>query len=453
MKKILNHGAILLLAVAIASSGLSCRLFQTNVLEEATKKTTLEYWGVWHNNDELKPAIDQFRKLHGNVVIKYKKFRLDEYKQKLLEAWAEDKGPDIYQIPAGWITEFQNRITPAPKIVKLFTLEQKAALGKVETIATVKNENLPGPTDIKNQFVDIVYKDVVRNNKIYGLPLSVDSLVLYYNRTILDNARIATPPSTWTDLVAAVKAIAKLQPGNIVVQSAVALGTTNNIPRAVDIISTIMQQNGAIMNKNNRAAFAETNKNNSPALDAINFYKSFAEPLSEVYNWNDKMPDALEAFIAGKTAMFYGYSYQLPIIKGRAPKLDLGIAPMTQVGQDKPINMTNYWVETVSHKSKNVDAAWGFVSFLTGQEQAKIWAEKTGRPAAQRSILAGQKQNPSLAIFADQALTASRWYYGKDEAQMEQYFIEMIEQVANKQAPGQAQEAINLGVRRINENW
>lgn len=454
MKKLfINHGLIGLLLIAISTSGLSCKLFQPSVPPELSKKVTLEYWGVWHDSDHLKGAIDEYTKLHKNVTIKYKKFRLEEYRQKLLEGWAEDKGPDMYQIPAGWITEFENRITPMPKKVKLLNVETKTSFGKTELINVIKVETLPTVNELKNQFVEVVNKDIIRNDAVYGLPLSVDTLALFYNRDILDNAQVATPPTTWEDMAVAVKAITQKQATSTIVQSAIALGTVNNIPRAVDIVATIMQQNGATMIKNNRAAFSETKNNASPAIDAINFYQTFANPLTEVYSWNEQLPDALEAFISGKTAMFYGYSYQISIIKGRAPKLNFGVAPMTQINTNNPINTANYWVETVSHKSKNIDNSWGFINFLTSQEQAKKWAEKTGRPAALRLILAGQKQDPLLTTFAVQALTASRWYTGKNEILMEQYFNEMVNQVIKIQNTVKQQEAINIGVKKINETW
>lgn len=448
---ILKHSTIAILIVALSTSGLSCKLFQSNVPAELSKPITLEYWGVWHDTDDLKPFIDEYKNQHANVNIKYKKFRLGEYRQKLLEAWAEDRGPDIYQIPAGWLGEFESRITPMPKNVKLVTSEVKTTFGKAEVVRSVKTVNTPTSNDIKNQYVDLVYKDVVKNDKIYGLPLSLDTLALFYNRTILDNAKVATAPTTWDELNAAVKAITELQGENNIVQSAIALGTTNNIPRSVDIISTIMQQNGAVMVKDKQVTFSQVFQGSSPTLNAINFYRSFAEPLTEIYTWNESMPDALEAFIAGKTAMFFGYSYQIPIIKGRSPKLNFGVAPMTQISGQKSINTANYWVETVSHKTKSIDNSWGFLNFITSQEQAKKFTEKTQQPAALRLILAGQKQSPMLSIFADQALTATRWYTGKNEPQMEQYFVEMFNQVLKTPTPEKQQEVLNVGARRISE--
>lgn len=451
MKKLLlQHSLVILLIVAFATSGLSCKLFQPGVPAELNKTVTLEYWGVWHDSDTLRPFIEEFKKQHTNVDIKYKKFRLNEYRQKLLEAWAEDRGPDIYQIPVGWLGEFQDRITPMPKTVKLVTSEFKTTFGKTEVIRSVKTVTTPTTNDIKNQYVNLVYKDVIKNDKIYGLPLSFDTLALFYNRTILDNAKIPTPPSTWDELASAVKSITEKQNNNLV-QSAIALGTTNNVPRVVDIVSTIMQQNGATMTKDNQITFAQTIQGNSPALNAISFYRSFAEPLTELYTWNESMPDALEAFISGKTAMFFGYSYQIPIIKGRAPKLNFGVAPMTQISNQKPVNTANYWVETVSHKTKSADNAWGFINFITNQDQAKKFVEKTQQPSALRTILAGQKQSPALSVFADQALTATRWYYGKNEPQMEQYFVDTINQIIKTAKPEEQQKILNTGARRISE--
>ena len=39
-------------------------------------------------------------------------------------------------------------------------------------------------------------------------------------------------------------------------------------------------------------------KDEFPALGAVNFYTDFANPEKEVYSWNDKMPDSLQAAMA-----------------------------------------------------------------------------------------------------------------------------------------------------------
>jgi len=445
-----------LIGLLLITSGFSCKLLPKKAAPEyLTEKINLEYWGVWDETADLKPIIDDFTALHPNITITYRKFRYPEYKQKLLEAWAEDRGPDLYSLPVEWLKEYQNRITPQPEKVELAFNEVKKTLGKTEINTIVRQVPILKNFEIKNKFVDTVYNDVIIDGKIYGLPLSLDTLVLFYNRSLLDAAGIATPPTNWTTVREAVKKTTILDESNNIIQAGIALGTASNIPRAVDIVSLLMMQTGTTMISGNQISFHQVfgqgESSTAPGIDALNFYTHFANPVKEVYSWNKNMPDALEAFIAGKLAMMYGYSYQATVIKGRAPKLDLGIAPMTQIeNTEKPINYANYWVTTVSHKAKNVDAAWGFINFALAEPELKKYLLATNRPAALRSLIAAQKTEPELGVFADQALTATHWYNGRDALKMEEIFQELIDNFSNFTDPKELTSYLANIAARIN---
>jgi len=422
-----------LMGVVLLTSGFSCKLFPgKNAPTEVTQVINLTYWGVWDDSDYLEPIITDFEALHPNVKITYRKFRYAEYEQQLLEAWAEDRGPDIYSLPAAWLKQYENRITPEPETIRLAFREINKTLGKTEINTVVRSVPVLKAADIKNQFADVVYDDVVRDNKIYGIPYSLDTLIMYYNRDLLDRGGVATPPSTWTDVKEATKVLTQINQKNQITQSSVVMGTAENNANATDIVSLLMMQNGTQMaEQNGKVTFnlsAAGEKNYFPGLEALRFYTDFADPIKEVYTWNSAQPDALEAFISGKVAMYFGYSYDLPVIKGRSPKLNLGLSAIPQIqGASQPINYTNYWVETVSHKTKNAETAWGFLNFASSSGEVAKYLAKAQKPTALRSLILEQKNDPILGVFANQILSAKRWYKGNDELKMKEIFSQLID--------------------------
>ncbi|MDP2586279.1 MAG: extracellular solute-binding protein [Candidatus Komeilibacteria bacterium] len=427
---------LLLVAVILATGGFSCKLFPTKQAPAALTKTIqLNYWGVWDEPAFLAPLIKDFQALHPNIKIKYTRFRFSEYEQKLLEAWAADRGPDIYSLPASWLTKYQSFITPQPAQVQLAFEQITKTLGQEERTTVVRGVPIFSAADIKNKFVDQVYEDVVSNGKIYGLPYSLDSLVLLYNRDLLDKAGIATAPTNWDEVAEAAAKISQIDLNNNPIQSGITLGTADNINNAVDIVSLLMIQNGTIMtDKNGRVAFANKAAGKDsyyPGLAALNFYTDFADPLKQVYSWNAKQANSLDAFVSGKVGMTLGYTYQLREIKGRAPKINLGVAPLPQIiNSTKAVNYTNYWAETVSHKTANVDAAWGFINFAASQEQVVKYLAQAKKPSALRALINGQKDDPEIGVFANQTLTAQNWYQGKDQLKMEEIFKDLIKNFA-----------------------
>ncbi len=89
--------------------------------------------------------------------------------------------------------------------------------------------------------------DTDLEERVFGLPLGVDTLAVFYNRDLLNAAGIATPPATWTQFQEAVVKLTRVSAGDVIAQSGAALGTSRNVERAFDILSLLMLQNGTEM--------------------------------------------------------------------------------------------------------------------------------------------------------------------------------------------------------------
>jgi ABC-type glycerol-3-phosphate transport system substrate-binding protein len=157
-------------------------------------------------------------------------------------------------------------------------------------------------------------------------------------------------------------------------------------------------------------------------------------------------------FIGGNLAIMFSYSYDLPTIKAQAPKLNFSIAKFPQIEGNPPtnINFANYWVEVVSKKSSSTDAAWDFVQFITKEEQAKTYLEKTKRPTALRSLVETQKTDNEIGVFADQVLTAKSWYQGKNVKAAEDAIAEMINNALIVPSD-KIQEVVNTAAAKVQQ--
>lgn len=433
-----------LLFIFILTSGFGCKLVDKKT-QEAMKPVTLTYWRVYDGEDAFKEILDAYKVLHPFITINYRKLRYDEYEKELLNALAEDRGPDIFSIHNTWVRKYQNKIAPMPATITMAYPIVKGTLKK-ETIPELRTNKSLSLNDIKNNFVDVVYKDVViptynetskqYEQKVYGLPLSVDTLAMYYNKDLFNNAGIAEPPAYWSsEFQQDVKKMTKQNEKGEIIQSGTALGGAENIERYSDIISVLMMQNGAVMmDDNNQILFnqipsAFKNQNYNPGLEALRFYADFANPGKEVYCWNKNLENSLNMFTQGKVGIMFGYAYHLPVIKAQAPKLNFGIAKLPQIEGNTPINFANYWVETVSNKSKYTNEAWDFIQFATKAEQAKNYLANVKKPTALRSLVNEQSEDLDIGIFTQQVLTSKSWYKGADSNAMEKIFAEMINSV------------------------
>ena len=178
-----------------------------------------------------------------------------------------------------------------------------------------------------------------------------------------------------------------------------------------------MMQNGTVMMQGNSVTFdkmpANLQRELPPGEAALRFYIDFASPSKEVYCWNSELPSSVEQFAQGNAAFFFGYSYHVPYIKNLAPKLNFAVTKAPQIENSQEINYANYWAYTVSSKTKYSNEAWNFIQFITtnADNNAK-YLEKTQKPAALRSLISSQLEDPTIGAFAAQSLTAQSWYQG-----------------------------------------
>jgi len=456
---------LFLLSALIMTSGFGCRITSQQV-KEAMKPISLNYWRVWDGPDAFSEIFAEYNRLHSNVTINYRKLRYDEYEKELLNALAEDRGPDIFSIHNTWIKKYQNKIEPMPATITMAYPVVKGTVKK-EVVPELRTTKSIGINEIKNNFVDIVYNDVVikvmnektnkTEEKVWGLPLSVDTLAVYYNKDLLNNAGIAEPPIYWNrEFQQDVKKLTKQNVKGEIIQAGVALGGSTNIERYFDILSVLMMQNGAVMSDDrNSISFNKMPANFQqqryiPGLEALRFYTDFANPAKEVYSWNKTLDNSLNMFAQGKLALFFGYAYHLPQILNQAPKLNFGIAKLPQIeGNPQGVNFANYWVETVSAKSKYTAEAWDFIQFATKAEQAKLYLDKVKKPTALRSLISQQIDDMDIGVFADQVLTAKSWYRGMDSAAAEQIFAEMIDNAVS--GSDTFDNLINLAANKVQQ--
>lgn len=444
---------IFLIAVFLITSGLGCK-GTPKKLEQRAKPVNLVYWRTGDTQDAFGAIIQGFQALYPHVSITYKLVREEDYEQELLEAWAEDRGPDIFSIPNTWIGKYQSKILHLDMTSEIIMVRQiVTGTIKKETKLTEERKKAPNLRQLRETFVETVPKDVIFNNKIYGLPLSLDILALYYNRELLNSAGIVNPPQTWDEFATDVKLLTLQDRYGDFIQSGAALGTAKNIDYVLDILSLLMLHNGTPMvSDEDRAVFNQSSpddKDYFPAHEALRFYTNFSYAGSGIYTWNEEIPNALDSFIAGRLAFIFGYSDYLSTIKEQAPKLKFDMIKAPQIsGSLKEINYTRYPVETVSKKTEHPNEAWAFILYATETQSAKTFVERSKRPTAHRQLISGQLEDFDLAPFVSGVLTAQTWYRGKNYSLVEEAFQDMVTSVITNEKT--IQEAIEYTVGRVN---
>jgi ABC-type glycerol-3-phosphate transport system substrate-binding protein len=432
----------------------------------------LEIWGPLDSNDALREIFDSYRKINPNITnIVYRKIAAETYKKELLEGLASGQGPDIFLINNAWLNSFKDKILPAP---------------------IVPGNGVINEQKFRNNFVDVAVADFVEQGQIYAAPLSVDSLGLYYNKDLFNQAGIVSPPGTWNEFIEDARKLTHINAFGEITQSGAAMGTAYNINRSTDILGLLMLQNGTEMvDGNGRVKFdgsvAIGGRSASPGENALDFYTQFAKSSSSNYSWNSNMHYSIDAFSEGSAAMMLNYSWHLGTIAEKAPKLNFAVAPVPQLENSPKVDYANYWAYVVAkNKTSNdnvpgavsktpsvsnetrVGEAWLFLTYLTTKpdgtftvktssssvgksvsadfDPAKSYLSKSHEPAARRDLIEQQKTDPQIGVFAESNLVAKSWKQPDSDA-VESILAEMIDQVYRGKT--KVSDALKLGARRV----
>lgn len=407
--------------------GIGCKgLSQEDTI--ATKPITLNYWTVFNDVDELQKFAKEYKTIRPYVTINVRQVRYDEFDSLFANALADDVEPDIVSMHSRWLRRYQNRLDSAPDNVSVARIIIKGKL-KPETIVSIDNNALPTKNYLKKAYVSAVADDVIINDKIYGLPLAMDTLAMYYNKELLDKAGIPLVPTTWLEFSEAVKKSTRFGKNGEIIQSGAALGAGTNVSNSFDIISMLLLQNGVKIEQGGQVDFMKgvsDREPNHPIFQALRFYTNFAQPTKDVYSWNESMGEALSEFARGKSVFFFGFAYDRPRLKALNPQIKFDIEPIPQLSSAVPVNVANYWVESVVLKSANKNEAWDFIRFMSEPANIKKYVTATKQPSPLRAQISEQQEDPELGPFAKQALTAQNWYKGKNVEAAAKGFNDMI---------------------------
>lgn len=452
------------LVTVIVLSGCGCKQKTTHLYD-----LSLEVWGTLDREVAFRDAFENYKKINPNISsIVYKKISADTYKKELLDALASGQGPDIFFINNAWVPSFQDKIVGAPIDQKIIN-EQK----------------------FKNNFVDVAADDFILDGKIYAVPLTVNTLGLFYNKDLFNQAGITSPPRDWNEFIADVIKLTRIDDSGNIIQSGAAIGTAYNINRSTDILNLLMMQNGTKMIDDqgkitfDKSVFVD-GKNIFPGENALNFYTQFGKSGSINYTWNNDMHYSIDAFSEGQTAMMFNYSWNIQTVLDKSPKLNFAVAQVPQFENGSKINFANYQglavvrnkipqsapyggapAPNVSNETR-IKEAWAFLTYLTTQpdgtfvgtsgsstmgkvtdpnfDPAKSYLIKSNEPAARRDLIELQKTDPNLGVFAKDNLIAKSWRR-IDSASTEAIFGEMIDQINRGQTT--VSEALKTAATRV----
>ena len=207
-KKFIFIGIGGLLVVAVLVIILVTGKHQTTTV--SSMPNTLVVWDYNNEKAAYDPVITGFQQAK-NVKVQYIVKNPSSYFEDTVNAMAAGTGPDVWIVPANILPQYKDKLTPMPNGG---FANSKAKLSDVEAY--------------QNLYPPVVSQDNIYDNKIYGVPLSMDTLKLYVNTALTGTAysdyynahrsdsnlsqlaTVISQPQSWDDIVTADKIITNL---------------------------------------------------------------------------------------------------------------------------------------------------------------------------------------------------------------------------------------------------
>lgn len=372
------------------------------IVEVPAERTEIRLSGWVSSPSEtalLQSLLYEFSVQNPDILVKYEPITGD-YKQALLTSIAGGVEPDIFYVDIFWWLEF------ATNDVLLPIDDLMAASG------TSPDEFIPSLVEA------FTYED-----NLYGIAKDFNTLGLFYNKDLFDQAGLEYPTDDWTwdELKSAAAALTDTSDANRPVFGLCTAPDPGRFPVFV------FQNGGSVMTPD----FADTTLDSEAAIGAAEFYTSFraegigASPSDVGEGWQGA------AFGKGQCAMVYEGGWMIPYLRDQFPNVNYGVVlPPAGPGGEGNLIFTVAW--SISANTENPEAAWKVIEFLTSEKSQQTVLE-SGFALPSRAALQDSeflKNNPnSSAIFRGSLEGAQPFFWGAYGSDVNEQMGKALERV------------------------
>jgi len=362
---------ILFLCITLLLTSCSPQRAQVNFVFMKTSDFTQPYW---------EGVINDFEAQNPDIQVNLQVFTWEEGAQKIDAMVAQGNPPTLARVATRWI----------PKYV---------AAGLLEPV-----DGYMSP-EFRSQFIPLLINEGAQyEGRTFGLPITVSSRALYYNKSLFKQAGLALPPKNWTDLRNAAQAIHAL--GSETYGFGVQ-GKQGKQPEVSTYFYYFLWGNGGeILTKDGtRPAF-----NGPEGLEAATFLKGMiadglTQPNPTESETDFPRKDMETAFVEGKLGMVITGPWLASRLAKEAPNLDYGLSTIPY--QTTPTTLAAGDTLILFKQAKNKEAAWKFIEFLYADDYRLKYALGDGVLPEKISVAQNKQitENPAYSFFMEKLPT------------------------------------------------
>lgn len=343
----------------------------------AEEPLTIRFWNGFTGPDgrTMLRMVQQFNRENPDVHVLMQRMDWATYYNKIFVAGIGNRAPELFVIHIDTLGRFY----------------RSGFIQPLDDLVAATPEFRP------NDFLDFIWRGVHKVGKIFGVPLDVNCVGMYYNKQLFRRAGIvdekgeAKPPVTREEFLEDTR---KIQ----------ALGKTPDGQSLWGFAITWFRINGFTLMLQNEGPFFNKELNHCTLGDprnvaALQFFldlvkkEKVAPPPENVNSWI--------GFRQGRIGIVFEGIWMIPDLR-KQTDLDFGAAPVPLLGKRLAVNANSHVLCMRSNLDpKQRQAVWRFMQYLS--RNSLQWAEG-GQMPSRRSLLESErfKKMPVQQEFAKQ---------------------------------------------------
>ncbi|MBY0539228.1 extracellular solute-binding protein [Patescibacteria group bacterium] len=388
-------------------------LFATFSSSSSARVGEVLIWGTL-SAQEMQPALDVLQGGSDEYTgVTYQPMGESDFIPKLVAAIAAGRGPDVVLFPTSYLLSQGDKLVQIPYSEYSRREFQDTFLEAGEVLLT--------------------------GSGMYGVPFSLDPLVLYWNRTFFTEAGLAQAPKYWDEVTTQTEALSKSDSRGTLTRSGIAMGTWENVTHAKGLMVSLIRQLGnPVVAKSERGGYVSVLKDagagqQPSAPSALRFYTDFADPVKTSYSWNSSQPESLNAFVSGRLALYVGRASELFPIRASNPNLNFDVSVLPSVRGGTQATEATMLSLSIPRGSRNSDGALLVIRALATPEIDRALTQSLRTPSVRRDQAQSASDNSYTSIFRQSALS-SFVFLDPDPANSDSVFQRMVERVASGEA-------------------
>ncbi|WP_191561486.1 ABC transporter substrate-binding protein [Metabacillus idriensis] len=371
--------SIVLLAVSFLLLLSGCSSESSSSKETADGKTTITFWHPMTDitGDAVKEVVKAFEKENPDIKVKsvYIANQGEGSNEKLLSSIAGGNPPDVAYFDR-------------------FEIASWAAQGSLEDLTDLAKKD----SITKENFYPFAWGKATYEDKLYGLPTTTDSRLVYYNKKHFEKAGLdpENPPKTIAELEEAAEKLT-IKKGKRFSQ--------------IGLIPWLDQGwfygwgwafGGDFYNPETQEVTADDPKN----VEALKWITDYAKKynIEDITAFtNSQGTGAMDPFLTEQISMKVSGPWTVSAINKFKPDLEYGVFPMPTPTGDNFTTWSGGWSTVIPKGAKEKEAAWEFLKFFSGEEGQKIFSGIAKDFSIIDSVNEelGYKDDPILKEFVD----------------------------------------------------